>query len=126
MDLLSQLTEAPPIDTNLFIDNICTISTMGSIIICYQEAPFSILGSGTVIYEPKLIHGGKSVGHIEDIVVHDRYRSHGIAKNILNKLTELAKEHNCYKVILDCRDDLITFYEKNQFSHNGNQLSKYF
>jgi glucosamine-phosphate N-acetyltransferase len=90
-----------------------------------SDRKITILGSGTIIYEPKIIHGCKNVGHIEDIVVHEKYRGQGIAQKILEKLTEAASNKNCYKVILDCKKDLITFYEKSGFRQNNFQMSKY-
>ena len=126
--LLSQLTETPIITTEEFINQIIKISEIGDILICYSnEIPkITILGSGTIIYEPKIIHGCKNVGHIEDIVVHEKYRGYGIAKKILEKLVDLASIKNCYKVILDCKKDLITFYEKNGFQQSNYQMTKYF
>jgi len=126
--LLSLLTETQVITTKEFIHQIIKISEIGEIIICYSnETPkISILGSGTIIYEPKIIHGCKNVGHIEDIVVHDKYRAHGIAKKILEKLIDSAENKNCYKVILDCKKDLIPFYEKIGFKQNNFQMTKYF
>ncbi len=130
MNLLSFLTHAPEISTKEFLDIVNQIFKIGDIIVCYCEDlennKIKILGSGTIIYEPKLIHGCKNVGHIEDIVVHDSYRSIGIAKNILNILVDFSNKNNCYKVILDCKEDLTFFYEKNGFKRNGNQMSKYF
>ena len=84
LHLLSFLTNTPMISTEEFIDKITEISKMGDILICYSidNEKITILGSGTIIYEPKIIHGCKNVGHIEDIVVHTNYRSHGIAKDI--------------------------------------------
>lgn len=128
LQLLSFLTETPDITTKEFINQIIKISEIGDTMICYfKDTPkITILGSGTIIYEPKIIHGCKNVGHIEDIVVHEKYRAHGIAKKILEKLAELANNKNCYKVILDCKKDLIPFYEKNGFSQNNYQMTKYF
>lgn len=126
--LLSQLTETPIITTEEFINQIIKISEIGDIIICYsnEHNKVTIVGSGTIIYEPKIIHGCKNVGHIEDIVVYEKYRGYGIAKKILEKLVDLASIKNCYKVILDCKKDLITFYEKNGFCQNNYQMTKYF
>jgi glucosamine-phosphate N-acetyltransferase len=39
---------------------------------------------------------------------------------------ELAKERNCYKVILDCTKNISGFYEKIGFEKHGIQMSKYF
>jgi GNAT superfamily N-acetyltransferase len=109
-----------------FINKVNEISKIGTIIICYiPNIDIKIVGSGTIIYEPKIIHGGKSVGHIEDIIVDEKYRNIGIAKNILNMLLQLAT-NTCYKVILDCKEELVDFYSKNGFNKNGNQMSKYF
>jgi glucosamine-phosphate N-acetyltransferase len=130
ISLLSFLTNAPNISSEHFINQLDEISKMGDIIICYfvniESKELTIIGSGTIIYEPKIIHGCKNVGHIEDIVVHNNYRSKGIAKNILDKLIGLANQKDCYKVILDCKSELIPFYENNGFQCNGNQMSKYF
>ena len=86
---------------------------------------FEIIGSGTIIIEPKIIRGCRFVGHIEDIVVHTNYRSCGICQNILNILKEIAINNNCYKIILDCNESVKKVYEKNNFVNNGLQMSLY-
>jgi glucosamine-phosphate N-acetyltransferase len=130
ISLLSFLTETPNITTSQFLYQINEISKMGDIFICYvyqiSSKSINILGSGTILYEPKIIHGCKNVGHIEDIVVHENYRTHGIGKNIIKKLINIANKKNCYKVILDCKQTLIPFYEKIGFQQNNYQMTKYF
>ena len=126
IELLSQLTDSPIITDEEFINKVNEISKIGAIIICYiPNIDIHIIGSGTIIYEPKIIHGGKSVGHIEDIIVDKNHRNKGIARHILNMLVESAK-NKCYKVILDCKEDLLDFYSKNGFNKNGDQMAKYF
>lgn len=129
LPLLSQLTSSPMISTDEFINTIIEISKMGDILVCYfhnrEHQTITICGSGTVIYEPKIIHGCRKVAHIEDIVVHCDYRSHGIASKILQQLIDKAKYHNCYKAILDCKTELSHFYEKNGFCNHGIQMSQY-
>ena len=39
---------------------------------------------------------------------------------------EIAKKQNCYKIIGSCKEDLLTFYEKNEFEKNGITFGKYF
>jgi glucosamine-phosphate N-acetyltransferase len=130
MSLLSQLTCSPMISTQEFINTLIDISNMGDMVVCYfqngEHPTPTICGSGTVFYEPKLIHGCKKVAHIEDIVVCSQYRSHGIASKILQQLVEKAKYHDCYKIILDCQTELVPFYEKNGFQNHGVQMSQYF
>jgi glucosamine-phosphate N-acetyltransferase len=126
IELLSQLTICPIITDEEFINKVIEISKIGTIIVCYiRNIDIKIIGSGTIIYEPKIIHGGKSVGHIEDIIVDINYRNKGIAQNILNILIESSK-NTCYKVILDCKQELLDFYSKNGFNKNGIQMAKYF
>lgn len=127
--LLSLLTDAPDMSTQDFYERVKEISSMGQIIICIFTDKYlniSIVGSGTIIYEPKIIHGGKYVGHIEDIVVDDKYRSMGIAKKIIDELLLSSKYHDCYKVILDCKPELTGFYEKCGFELRGTQMAKYY
>jgi glucosamine-phosphate N-acetyltransferase len=125
--LLSQLTETPMLSKDEFMKKLLEIKNMGCIYVCYKnvENKISIVGSGTIIFEPKIIRSGKYVGHIEDIVVDKNFRSMGISKKIIDKLVLLAKEQNCYKVILDCKTNLSQFYEKNGFETHGVQMSKY-
>uniref|UniRef100_A0A6C0DCJ0 N-acetyltransferase domain-containing protein n=1 Tax=viral metagenome TaxID=1070528 RepID=A0A6C0DCJ0_9ZZZZ len=128
--LLSMLTFTPDIENIEFTSVILQISKIGDIVIAYyfdiEKQELIIVGSGTIIYEPKIIHGGKSCGHIEDIVVHKNYRQHGIAKNIIEILVDNGKKHNCYKIILDCNHELEEFYKKIGFDIKGLQMANYF
>lgn len=132
---LSYLSSAPSISNDFFIERINEISNMGTIIVCYivdddtnninNLKKITVIGTGTIIFEPKLIHEGRYAGHIEDIVVHEDYRGHGIAKNILKRLKDESVDKYCYKIILDCKDDLCDFYSKNGFEKHGSQMKLY-
>ncbi len=127
--LLSNLTVTDYIETNLFIENINKISEMGTIIvgtITDSNNNFEIIASGSIIIEPKIIRKGKNVGHIEDIVVAPHIRGKGVSQKILNILKCFAKESNCYKVILDCLEEVKIVYMKNGFKEKGIQMTEYF
>ena len=130
LDLLSELTEVSKVDTSRFLENIQKINQMGSIIVCFLENPpfigFKIVASGTIIIEPKIIHGCKNVGHIEDIVVKPSYRGFNISQNILDLLKIEAREKDCYKIILDCAKELQRVYIKSGFEEKGIQMAMYF
>jgi glucosamine-phosphate N-acetyltransferase len=130
LTLLSELSVVSELDTNLYLEHIKKISSMGTIIVCYIDNPFSekfdIIASGTIIIEPKLIRGGKSVGHIEDIVVKSTHRGKHISSDILNMLKNIARENNCYKVILDCNEEVKKVYNRSGFEENGIQMGIYF
>ena len=81
-----------------------------------------VVGSTTMLIEPKFIHEGGNVGHIEDVVVAREYQGRGIGEMLVQSLLELAKENNCYKTILDCSDDVKPFYEKIGFKRHSNGM----
>jgi glucosamine-phosphate N-acetyltransferase len=127
--LLSQLTETTILTKEEFMTNLSKITSMGCIYVCYcksSENKICIIGTGTIIIEPKLIRNGRNVGHIEDIVVDEKFRSMGVAKHILEKLSSFGNQNNCYKIILDANQKLCSFYEKTGFTNHGIQMSKYF
>ena len=76
-----------------------------------------IIGSGTLVIESKIIHGFGKVGHIEDIVIDNKYQSKGYGSKLINFLIEKSKDMGCYKVVLNCDDDKVSFYEKNTPEH---------
>ncbi len=81
-----------------------------------------IVGSTTMIIEPKFIHDGRNVAHIEDVVVSKEYQGKGIGEMLIKSLLYLAKDSGCYKTILDCSDEVKTFYEKIGFKITSNGM----
>jgi glucosamine-phosphate N-acetyltransferase len=130
LSLLSELTSANYVENYIFFNNVEKIHEFGKIFVGYIGDPlkddFKIIASGTIIIEPKIIRNGKNVGHIEDIVVSRSHRKNGVSQTILSMLKEYAKENNCYKVILDCDDDVKNVYIKNGFEIKGLQMAQYF
>jgi glucosamine-phosphate N-acetyltransferase len=128
LQLLSELTAVNNLDTTLFIKNVEMIDKMGKIVIGIIENDnnFEIIASGTIIIEPKIIRNGKNVGHVEDIVVSKDMRGKGISQKILHILKTIAKNNDCYKIILDCTEDVKNVYIKNGFQVKGIQMSEYF
>jgi glucosamine-phosphate N-acetyltransferase len=130
LELLSMLTDAPEITNLVFINKTYEIAKMGVVYIGYyydiETQELFIVGSSTIIFEPKFIHGGQTVGHIEDVVVHENFRGAGVAKTIVEHLINLAKEKKCYKVILDCKPEIENLYSKLGFEKKGSQMAMYF
>jgi len=127
--LLSKLTATEYIDTELFKTNIEKISEIGVIVVGVtvdSSNNIEIIGTGTIVIEPKIIRGGKCVGHIEDIVVAEHMRGQGISHKLLDLLRMVAREKNCYKIILDCDPNVKDVYMKNGFDVKGVQMAHYF
>ena len=91
-------------------------------IIIIAEIKGSVIGSTTLLIEPKFIHQGGVVGHIEDVVVDKKFQGKKIGEKIITHVLEIAKNHGCYKTILDCSDSVKPFYEKLGFKYNSNEL----
>jgi glucosamine-phosphate N-acetyltransferase len=77
-----------------------------------------IIGSITLLIEQKFIHDGGKSGHIEDVVTRREYEGIGVGSALVSAALEFAKEKNCYKVILDCSEKNVRFYEKIGFRQN--------
>ena len=82
----------------------------------------NIVGSTTLLIEQKFIHDGGLVGHIEDVVVRKDYEGKGIGIKLVTSMLERAKEKNCYKTILDCKEDVKQFYERIGFKRESNGM----
>ena len=81
-----------------------------------------IIGSTTILIEQKFIHDGGLVGHIEDVVVSKEHEGKGIGFRIIQTVLEYAKNHGCYKTILDCDDKVKPFYERLGFKRHSNGM----
>ena len=115
-EILSQLTHSPCLDCNDLIKINNSLPSNNNI---YVYVDNEIKGLVTLIIEQKLIHGGKCVGHIEDLVVDKNFSGNGIARELVNHCVKIAESNNCYKIILDCSESLEPFYNKLEFKKQG-------
>jgi glucosamine-phosphate N-acetyltransferase len=69
-----------------------------------------VVATASLLLEPKFIHGGGLVGHLEDVAVHRDYQHQGIGTALVRHATEEARRHGCYKAILNCSERLAPFY----------------
>jgi GNAT superfamily N-acetyltransferase len=82
-----------------------------------------IIGSGTLLIEEKLTYGGCKMAHIENIFIDEKYRGFGYGIQLINKLIEVADTNKCYRVELNCDENLIKFYAKTQFKKYQTAMS---
>ncbi len=87
------------------------------IIVCEHQG--QIIGTATLLIQQNLTHGGRPYGHIENVVTHKDARQKGIGKLLVTKLHEIAKQHGCHKVILECSKENVQFYQKCSMSETG-------
>lgn len=69
-----------------------------------------VIGAATLVVEKKFIHACGKVGRVEDVVVSNEYRGKQLGKLVVGVLQPLAKELGCYKVTLNCTDDMVKYY----------------
>lgn len=81
-----------------------------------------IVGSATLYVLEKLLHSGSYVAQIEDVCVSKSHGGKGLGKKLVDGLVELSKELECYKVVLNCSEDLVGFYEKSGFYQKEVQM----
>ena len=122
INLLSQLSYTKYLNNNEFLDFIVNKPSNHLIYICKDIEKDKLVGIISVFIERKLIHNLGKVAHIEDLVVDKDDRGKNIAQKLINKCIEYAKSQNCYKIILNCNENLIKFYEKNNFYNAGYQM----
>lgn len=80
-----------------------------------------LIGAGSLFILDKF-HNNK-VGQIEDVIITKDYRKEGYGKYLIQKLVDVAKkEFECYKVVLNCLEKNVGFYEKCDFRNVGYQM----
>ena len=124
LDLLEQLTEVnkDQITYQRFSNFIKNLDKNHKIVVMEQNN--KIVATGTILIEDKLIHGINKVAHIEDIVICNTMRGLGLGKQIIQFLINIAEE-DCYKIILNCKEEYIGFYEKCGLVNHAIEMVKY-
>lgn len=95
-------------------------------VVVVTDATHRIVACGTLFIERKLIHELGRVGHIEDIAVSGDQQGLKLGKHLIEALTKLAEAQRCYKVILDCDEKNVGFYEKCAYKRAGVEMERRF
>jgi glucosamine-phosphate N-acetyltransferase len=121
MDLMFEFTNYQyPMTKENFI-NFIDKQKNYKIIVIYSEEEKRIIGAGTIIIVHK-IHNNP-IGQIEDVIISEKYRKNGFGKKIIEKLIDIGKnEYKCYKIILNCLEKNIKFYENCGFINVGVEM----
>ncbi len=124
-DLGSLLELYKQLDAN---DNVCAIEQYEKV---WKEINananiqyFGAIDDGKVVstcyavYIPNLTRGGRGICFIENVVTDKDYRRLGLASRVMDMAIAFAKDHHCYKVILQsgtARTEAHQFYENKGF-----------
>ncbi len=71
-----------------------------------------MVAAGTLLIQLNLSHNARPYGHLENVITHRDFRGNGFGGQIVKHLTEIARERDCYKVVLNCKGKNVPFYEK--------------
>ena len=77
-----------------------------------------LVSTCTLAIIKNLTRSGRPFGLIENVVTHSKYRKRGYGTAILQKAVEIAKDNNCYKVMLLTgrkEESTLRFYERAGF-----------
>jgi len=75
-----------------------------------------VIGTASWIIEPKFLHGGSNVVHVEDVAVLKERQGEGIGRQLMDYI---IGEAQAYKLILDCSEHNVPFYEKCGLHRDG-------
>ena len=122
LESLDSLRKASDLDSSKAKEILVKIQSNPNHSIFVAELDGKIVGSTTLLIEPKFIHQGGLVGHIEDVVVNKEFQGKKIGEKLIRTSLDYAKNQGCYKTILDCMDDVKPFYEKLGFKLHSNAM----
>jgi ribosomal protein S18 acetylase RimI-like enzyme len=86
----------------------------------------NIVGFCSLTIKNNLWQAG-NLAYIDELVVDKRYRGQGIGKQLIDKITAIAKENRCKRIELDTafhRKDAHRFYEKIGYEKRAYKFSK--
>lgn len=84
-----------------------------------------IIATGKIIFDRKIHNNFKYVAYIEDVIVSPDYRNHGVGNYLISSLKTATLSRDCYKIVLNCSDSLLGFYNKHGFKNTGSAMTIY-
>lgn len=120
VDLIKQLSPQASLgsltDRSAFI-GLCRLQNK-TIFLAYDEQE-KIVGTASVFLEDKINRGTNpttgqlyKVAHIEEVVVDSSARGKGVGKDLMAYCINFSRLAGAYKLILECSEDNVAFYEK--------------
>lgn len=81
----------------------------------------TLVSSLILLIIPNLTHGQRPYAVIENVITDKDFRNRGIASALLSAARDMAKDQNCYKIMLmtgSKKDSTLRFYEKAGYNRN--------
>ena len=119
LQLLTQLTKVGDISQEMWRQRFLEMKKKSGtyyVMVVEDSLTHQVIGATTLVVEQKFIHECSQVGRVEDVVVSDKYRGRQLGKFLVASAIVLAEKLNCYKVTLNCTDQMLSFYNGLGFS----------
>lgn len=87
------------------------------VIVCEENG--KLISSCICVIIPNLTHGIRPYAFIENVVTHSNYRGKGYATACLDYAKEIAKQNNCYKMMLltgSKSESTLNFYKNTGYN----------
>ncbi|WWC91300.1 uncharacterized protein L201_006243 [Kwoniella dendrophila CBS 6074] len=127
-ELLNTLRESPALAPSVYsaiFQHFKSCPGTYYIVVMVNKENDQLVASGSLIVERKHINNAGASGHLEDIVVSDSMQGKGLGQKLVVGLRDLAVNLGCYKVILDCKEPKMPFYEKCGFHKRSAGMAYY-
>jgi glucosamine-phosphate N-acetyltransferase len=95
--------------------NNISANPLHKIFVAIDKETCEVIGATTLLIEQKFIHNGGKAGHIEDVVTRKGFEGLGVGTALMDHALRFAKTAGCYKIVLDCSEANIRFYQKIGF-----------
>lgn len=114
INLLSQLTQVGETSEEKFKQFVSEQDHRQKTLVL--EIDGKIRGCLTILIETKVARSHSKVMHIEDVITDQEWRGKGISRKLIDKAKEISREVGCYKVILNCSEENLGFYQHLGFT----------
>lgn len=121
LDLINTFTQTPEHKT---FNEFCQVYMTNNSSVFVIEMDSRIIGSISIHKLQKFHNNFKKVAHIEDVVVLPEYKNQGIGSKLVQYAIDFCKS-DCYKTVLTCNENNISFYKRLGFVVKGTELNIY-
>lgn len=121
MEHLTQHPPSEPQDISNWSELLETLLRTPDYHLLVGEAEGRVSASATIVIIRNLTHNLRPYALIENVVTHADHRNKGYASALLARASEIAKEKNCYKVMLmtgSKKESTLRFYEQCGFNRH--------